>query len=329
MEINSIMKRKVATRIQNSPLNATALDFLVQRYTYLDRTSWRHQFEQARILLNGSRATPETLIQNGDYMEFTFDNFQEPLVDKKFSVIFEDQDLLVVNKSGNLPCHPAGRYFNNTLWGMLNDRQAGQQLHFINRLDRETSGLVMIAKNQTTAFRLRKRLNCGRIYKIYLAVVEGVFPYFSLRATGVLLRDKKSLIRKKMKFEPTSQNIGCGTLGKICITNIRKLVVKKEMSLTEVVTETGGHHQIRATFQAIGFPIVGDKLYGVDEKLFIKFIEDRFTAEDRAALKMHRQALHAWKLIIPHPVTGSELELEAPVPKDINTVFPMTKNYLP
>ena len=123
--------------------------YLSERFTYLSRTEWQNHIRDARILLNGGKSRSSRKLQSGECIEFLADDIEEPPVDKKHGIIYSDEYLIVVAKSGNLPCHPAGPFFKNTLWYLLAE-QFGK-VYFINRIDRETSGLVLLARKPEIA----------------------------------------------------------------------------------------------------------------------------------------------------------------------------------
>jgi len=226
----------------------------------------------------------------------------------------EDRDILVVDKPAGLPCHPAGRFFNHTLWALLRARPESPNPQFVNRLDRETSGLVLLAKTPTAARNCCRQFAENKVAKTYLAIVEGEFPD-TLRAQGRLAPDQTSLIRKKQRFLPADD--GTKGTGKWGATAFRRRRCQAGLSLIEARPETGRHHQIRATLAALGFPVVGDKVYGPDECIFLRFREGTLTDSDRALLRLPRQALHASELALRHPVSGLTVHCQAQLPRDM------------
>ena len=141
------MKRKPAITIGAHEAGKPLIDLLSGRFTYHSRDEWMDFIEFGQLLLNQLPAQPTTILAAGDILEYNMPESPEPSVDTHFSIIFEDGELLAVNKPGNLPCHPAGRYFNHTLWALLKEQFDLPYLSLINRLDRETSGIVLLAKN--------------------------------------------------------------------------------------------------------------------------------------------------------------------------------------
>jgi 23S rRNA pseudouridine955/2504/2580 synthase/23S rRNA pseudouridine1911/1915/1917 synthase len=239
---------------------------------------------------------------------------EEPPIDPSYQIIHEDEDVLVINKSGNLSCHPSGKFFRNTLWFLLQDR--GEQIRFVHRLDRETSGLVLIARSQETARRFGEAFERRRIEKEYLAIVEGEFPA-QTHAKGFIAAALDSAIRKKRIWSDDDPGDS-----ETAETFFERVHSAGGLSLVRCRPVTGRLHQIRATLCALGFPVVGDKLYGVDESIFLRFIDDAMTADDRHRLRMPRQALHACRIELPPGLLpGGPCVFEAAMPKNMNAVL--------
>lgn len=307
--------RRIAAHV---PAHADGLrldDFLAGRFSYLEGAAWRGEIAAGRVLVNGGPAAVGAVLREGDMVAYLPVDISEPTVDRGYCVLFEDEAILAVNKPGNLPCHPAGRYFRNTLWAMLRERLPGEGPFFVHRLDRETSGVVLLAKHARDASILGRQMARGEFRKRYAALVEGRFPSEPVTAEGMIAPDPASVIRKKMRFFPAGSLESTPDGAKSCRTRFRALRTGPAMSLISAIPETGRRHQIRATLLALGYPVVGDKIYGVDEGLFVRFIEDRLTDPDRARLRMDRQALHAAAISFSHPRTGRPLTIRARVPE--------------
>lgn len=310
------MKRRATTRIGPENAGAPLADFLQRRFTYHDRERWQELILEQRVLLNGKAAALGQTLAAGDHLEYIPEDVPEPPVITQFSVVHEDSDMLVVDKPGNLPCHPAGRFFHNTLWRLLQQRGFGPDLRFVHRLDRETSGLVVIAKSATAARTLGRQFERGEVKKFYRVLVEGRFPQ-TLTAEGELVPDTNSEVRKKRRLHLS--DTPDRTASTYAFTAFRRIEFQGDCTLVEARPTTGRLHQIRASLLSLGFPVAGDKLYGLDDTLFLRFIRDACTDEDRKTLRFPRQALHAAELILTHRSAHSPMHFRAPFPPDLTS----------
>ena len=246
---------------------------------------------------------PATIVEGGETLAWDGSGIVEPDVDRSISILYEDDWLVAVNKPGNLPVHPSGRYFNNTLVTMLAD-QYGRAAYPVHRLDRETSGVILLAFDGKSAGRLFRSMRS----KEYLALVHGNFPEEELVVDLPLGYDSGSAVRKKRKAWPG------GT--ESATTRFRKVLAAGDLSLVRCFPETGRLHQIRAHLLSAGYPIVGDKLYGRDENAFLSFVKHgRLTPDLEERLILPRSALHAARLVFSHPLINKEMTIRAPLPR--------------
>ncbi|MEI3037516.1 MAG: RluA family pseudouridine synthase [Victivallales bacterium] len=301
--------QRIAETLIEPEAHGLRLDFYLQRrFSYRSRTEWQKSIEDGEILLNGRRTKSSRKLQTGEKIAFIPKPYEEPAVDRSFVLLEENEKYLTVSKPGNLPCHPAGVFFRNTLWHLLRERY-GETVHIATRLDRETSGVVLVARTPETAAAFTRALTETSVHKRYIAIVHGNFPT-ELTANGWLSPDPSTAIRKKRRFTfeqlPESERSE---------TSFRLLKQCGELSVVEAIPRTGRLHQIRATLFSLGYPMTGDKLYGVDDSFFTKFIDDRLTEDDRNRLLLPRQALHASELRVPF--RGGELHASAPLPDDM------------
>ena len=333
------MKRQMIFEVPETADGAAVADFLTARFSYQDRAGWRDRIEAGTVTLNDKSCAAETLLRTGDRLSYEPDSRPEPPVDFNIGIISDDDDLLLVNKSGNLPCHPGGRYFNHTLWAWLKKEQGLHDFTFVNRIDRETSGLVVIAKNFAASENCRKQFSGRKVVKRYQALVESSDFPAELETSGWLVADTASAIRKKRKFiqivpdgravclrPPHAPILDEGRTAGTAVptedaewaeTKFRLIKQCGDIALIEAEPHTGRLHQIRATLLAMGTPIVGDKLYGVDETLFLRFCKDALTDTDRSRLRMERQALHASGLRFHHPKYGRPVTIDLDLPDDM------------
>jgi 23S rRNA pseudouridine1911/1915/1917 synthase len=216
------------------------------------------------------------------------------------SVIYEDEWVLVLNKAPGMVVHPTyrnstGTLLNGVLW-RLRDR-AGSSPGILTRLDKGTSGVVVIATTAATHAAMQKDAAAGRVIKHYLAVVHGIPDPPSGTITFPLGRDVAD--RRVVVVRPD---------GQACETRYETIGRADAVSALRCQPVTGRTHQIRVHLAASGWPVVGDPVYG--------------PGDDTAAAP--RQALHAWRVALPHPVTRQPLELEAALPDDLR---PLLQNF--
>ena len=311
------MQERVISTTAGPELEGVRLDhFLTERFTYQSRTGWQSVIREGRIAVNGIRVRASRRLHAGDVVTFDVKGIAEPEVDPSYSVVLDRPGFLVVSKPGCLPVHPSGCYFHNTLLMLM--REEYGELFVVNRLDRETSGLVVLAKDAETAGVLSGLFASRQVEKTYLAAVFGEFSAGTVVKNGWLSSDPVSPVRKKRRFTETDP----GTEGaEPCATEFACLKTNGRFSLVECRPHTGRLHQIRATLYSCGFPLVGDKLYGPDDTIFLRFTEDALTDADRAALVLPTQALHAWRLRFTMPGTDGTVECESAPPDGMMKLF--------
>ncbi len=236
------------------------------------------------------------------------------------SILYEDEDLLVVNKPAGLPIHPSR---NNDHYSLANALAAYYQLQHqsfifrcINRLDRDTSGLTLIAKHFVSASILSSLRAERKLTKEYLAIACGSVTPAAGTIDAPLSRKPGRIIEQYVDFEH----------GRPAVTHYQVLAVKNGCSLVSLKLETGRTHQIRIHMQYLGYPLAGDPLYHP----LCRAAAASFSPESGLAAYtvpkeisgISRQALHAWRLCFPHPITGKALCFTAPLPEDMREFFP-------
>jgi 23S rRNA pseudouridine955/2504/2580 synthase/23S rRNA pseudouridine1911/1915/1917 synthase len=321
------MKRQMVFEVPETADGTAAADFLAERFPYHDRAGWCERIAAGAVTINEKPCVSETPLRTGDRLSYEPDNRPEPPVDFNIGIISDDEDLLLINKSGNLPCHPGGRYFNHTLWAWLKKEQGLEEFTFVNRIDRETSGLVVIAKNFAASENCRKQFSGRKVVKRYKALVEATEFPAELETSGWLVADTASAIRKKRKFISGGAARPETLDAEWAETKFRLIKQCGDIALIEAEPHTGRLHQIRATLLALGCPIVGDKLYGVDETLFLRFCKDTLTDADRTRLRMDRQALHASGLSFHHPKFGRPVTIDLDLPEDMQQLLTSHRSF--
>lgn len=263
------------------------------------------------VLLNDEPGFINRILKKDDRLTLCVKELESskkiPPVDLPLSIIYEDEDILIVNKPANLPIHPSMNNYENTLGNAVAYyyMKKGEPFLYrcINRLDRDTTGLTILAKHYLSCGILYDEMESREIKRTYYAIVENrtVFdaPYaHRLLQTGTidlpLGRKPDSAIERMVDIKN----------GDKAITHYRVLATNDGLSLLELQLDTGRTHQIRVHMQAIGHPLIGDFLYNPKDT------------------HMKRQALHAGKLSFRHPITKEILSFTAPVPQDMQVFFP-------
>jgi len=222
-------------------------------------------------------------------------------------ILFEDERLLVLNKPGDMVCHPSKDGPWSSLVGAAREYLGGGSMHLIFRLDRETSGVVVLAKDARTGRRLQMATQERRYAKLYLAILSGELAAETV-VDQPLGPDFSGPVTVKSCVVPAGQ-------GQNAITRFTPLAACNGFTLARVVTETGRKHQIRAHAQWLGHELVGDKIYGPDQRLFLQFIESGWTPALAEKLLLPRQALHCAEIDLT--LAGETHIFHAPLPADL------------
>jgi 23S rRNA pseudouridine1911/1915/1917 synthase len=247
---------------------------------------------------------------------------EEPDVPREVAVLAADESFYALDKPAGLPMHPTARYHYATLTAVLRERFPDEKLQVCHRLDRETSGVLLVARTRAAGPALKIAFARRRVKKSYLAIVHGHLD--EERAIDLPLGLAGGAVRIKMAVRPVEEG---GLPARTRVVPRRALA---GYTLVEAFPETGRQHQIRAHLDAIGFPIAGDKLYP-DERRFIDWlgphrrmggpeallVEREEDDPPPADLPLPRHALHAASLEFPHPVTGETVSVRSPLPADL------------
>ena len=245
------------------------------------------------ILLNGEWAYVGQFLKEGDHLEIRIIEFEssEQIVPTELplDIVYEDEDLLIINKPADMPIHPSINNYDNTLANALMwyYHQKGETFVYrcINRLDRDTTGLLIVAKNMLSGGILSDMSKKREIHREYLAIAEGEVPQEGV-IDAPIARKEESVIERCVDFEK----------GDRAVTHYWRLDYRNGYSLVRLKLETGRTHQIRVHMKYLGHPLTGDYLYNPDYRI------------------LDHQALHSWKLAFRHPITGAQMQFKADPP---------------
>ena len=249
------------------------------------------------IMINGVRVTVRAVLAAGDVLFLDRDDAAagENVMpgDIPLDIIYEDGDIIALNKPAGMPTHPSHGHYYDTLANGLAFYFAKKSIPFVfravNRLDRDTSGIVLVAKNRASAYRISSEMSRGEIKKTYIAA-----------AVGAVYQSGTVIANIKRRYESIIERTVCPeNEGQYAETQYAPLYTDGKVTLLEVRPVTGRTHQIRVHMAYIGHPLCGDTLYGEESEL------------------IGRQALHCSRLEFTHPTTGERITLSAPLKGDM------------
>jgi 23S rRNA pseudouridine1911/1915/1917 synthase len=290
---------------------------------------------------DGRRLRNNDRVRFGDVVLLYRPPFTEPDVPMECPVLHEDDALLAIDKPSGLPVHPTARYHHHTVTAVLARERPDQDLALCHRIDRETSGVLLLAKDLESERFVKRALEVhvwdalaaggeARTYAVakrYLCITWGVPRERKGRIAAALKLDEHHRYRVKMRVadgEPDA--LSAATRYEVVATRHRPGDPSSVYALIACDLETGRQHQIRAHLAHVGAPIVGDKLYatarGLDEEVFGRGADGELTAEDLAALELPRHALHAHRMTLPHPrAPHGPVTITSPLPADLQAFW--------
>ena len=277
-----------------------SVESLLREHGYSKSLINRIKLTDDGLLLHGEKVYTTRKLKKGETLHVTFseDTSSETIVPTPMplSILYEDDDLMVINKAAGVPIHPSQGHFENSLANGLawyfQEKQEPFVFRAINRLDRDTTGLLIVAKHALSGCILSNMGKERQIHRTYLAAVR-----------GDLSNQPEGTITVPIARVPgsTIERMADPVHGESAITHYRLLSRQEETdsSLLEIHLETGRTHQIRVHMKYIGHPLFGDFLYNPDYRF------------------LSRQSLHSWKLSFLHPITGQVMDFTAPIPDDM------------
>lgn len=287
------------------------LDRFIQRQIpRLSRTRANEIVRACAYEAGGRKRRPSERVRYGEIVLLVRPPLKEPETPQSFEVIYEDEDVFVVDKPPGLPMHPTATYHKNTLTYLLRERYGARPPHICHRLDRETSGIVVCAKNRDAERTLKQAFENREVEKRYVAITRGALPGDEGLLDAPLGRATTGL-HVLMEVRPEGEGLPA-------VTRYRVADRREDATLVALEPETGRQHQLRVHLSHLGHPIYGDKLYGPEGVgAFIEYIDGGMTPDLLRRLGHDRHALHAQDLYVAHPRTGEPLALHAPMPADM------------
>ena len=288
----------------------TRLDaYIASKIDSISRTNVKRLIEEEHITVNGKSSKVSYKVQLNDEIDIEIPEAKELDIkaeDIPIDVVYEDSDIIVVNKPKGLVVHPANGNWDGTLvnavMAICKDSLSGIggeiRPGIVHRLDKDTSGLLIIAKNDQAHLNMSNQIKDRQVKKIYYALVRGVVPENEATINMPIGRSTKD--RKKMAVTKD---------GKEAITHFKVIERFNKYTLLEVKIDTGRTHQIRVHLSQIGYPVVGDEVYSNGKNEF----------------GVHGQLLHAKSLDFKHPITGKPMHLETELPEEFETVLKLLR----
>lgn len=296
--------------VEDNNLKKRLDTYIVDKIQELSRTTVKRLIDEEKILVNGKKQKSSYRPEKGDYISIDIPEAHEIELEAQnipVPVIYEDNDIIVVNKPKGIVVHPANGNPDGTLvnaiLAMCKDSLSGIggeiRPGIVHRLDKDTSGLLIVAKNDEAHIKMSKQIQDRKVTKKYIALVKGVIS--ENEATIDLPIGRSTKDRKKMAVDAKGKN---------AITHFKVLKRYNNYTLLELKIDTGRTHQIRVHMSYIGHPVVGDSVYSNGKNEF----------------GVEGQMLHARYLEFKHPITGEELKLEAPIPNYFEDVLQRLEN---
>lgn len=330
----AVDERAVVTVLRVPPESSgMRLDRFVQ--SQLKRTSRTRAQE---IIRRGAYSPDARLLRPSDrvraeqHILLWRDPWDEEGVDTPLPVLFEDASLLAVDKPAGVPVHPTARYYRSTVVKLLEVQRPGDKQWLAHRLDRETSGVLLLTRTAQADRHVKKQfagIDPARdkpsprrfVEKTYLAIARGWVEEDAFVVDVPLEEDSASTLRVKMRVAAPGQGLVARTRCTILGRRVRSSTGER-YSLVACDLETGRQHQIRVHLASVGLPLVGDKLYGQDERMHARGADGELTEEDIAALELPRHALHAHVLVLDHPEeAGRRVRIESALAPDLQAFW--------
>ncbi|MFN2339837.1 MAG: RluA family pseudouridine synthase [Halanaerobium sp.] len=295
--------REYSLKVEKKDQDKRIDKYLAVEFGDLSRSFIQKLIIEEKITVNGAAVDKSYQVVPGELIKIVVEEKESEIkaVEMELDIVYEDQDIIVINKNADRVVHPAPGHYDDTIVNALlahvdnlSAINGVKRPGIVHRLDKDTSGLLIVAKNDQSHKKLAQQFKNRSVEKYYYALIEGNLAYEKGKIDAPIGRDPND--RKKMAVRKHHS--------KNAVSRFKIIEEFKNYTLVEVKIETGRTHQIRVHFSYLGHPVVGDKKYGSKNQLAAK-----------------RQLLHAKRLIITHPVTGEKLEFEAELKSDFEAIL--------
>ena len=303
-------------RTLGKPIDAAAgvrVDrYLGDNYPFHSRAQWQKVIKAGDVRINSQLVRRSYQLRAGDQVSYYHPQDHEPEVNTNIHTVWEEQGIKAVYKPGNLPMHEGGKYKHNTFARVLAETY-GRSWSAIHRLDRETSGIVLCGNSSEMRAQLTTEMLAHRIRKTYFAIGMGTAPQQEWVVDQPIGEASNTRFRIKQWVEPET--------GQFAKTEFTCLEQKSQACLMQVSPITGRTHQIRVHAAWCNLPLVGDKKYHPNEQVYLDYLDHGYTASTEDHCWTDRMCLHAGRIRFRHPVLDQEIEVECPIPEDMQTIW--------
>jgi len=292
-------------QVDQSGAGLTLLDFYAQRYQHSSRDIWQERIETGQVRLAGQRVSPTIVLVQGQRLTYRRPPWQEPDVPLAFNILYEDEDILVINKPSGLPVLPGGGFLEHTLLHQVQQQFPQETPLPIHRLGRGTSGVMLMARSQQARAHLSRQMRDRQIRKVYRALVGAEQVEHSLP-------DQFEVMDAigKVSYPGLGYVYAAAPTGRFAHSMCKILQRRTDSTLLSVSISTGRPHQIRIHLATVGYPLLGDPLYiaGGQPRPLPTIVKSLPVPGDCGYL------LHAFSLEFTHPRTGLKMKWASPPP---------------
>jgi 23S rRNA pseudouridine1911/1915/1917 synthase len=304
--------------------------YLAQYFSDFSRSAIQDAIKAGSVLVNGRPGKASYKVRNGDHLHIELPEPTHPAPvpeDIPLDILYEDDFLALVNKPADMVVHPAKGHWSGTLvnaisfhFNQLSEAGGDYRPGIVHRLDRDTSGVILIAKEERTHRELAAMFERRRVFKEYAAITAGVLDRDSDYIEGRIKHHPTDRVKMAITDDDEDEN------AKDACTYYEVIERFRGFTFCRAQPRTGRTHQIRVHLASVGCPVLADKVYGGRDSISLLDLVPEAPPDENRPLLL-RQALHAWRLRFKHPRTESWMEFEAPLPADFRTTLEALRKY--